>query len=226
MNQSHQESDEQSHPEGLHLFFSLIRWHWLRLIGINLMFLVSCLPIVTIPCALTALSRVLGLLIQRRICYPVHDYWKAFRSEWKRSSLVGLLFFTVIITCILGIKFYLASENIPSVLCAGILMVAIIVIVAGSMYSFPMIAFSTLRVKEILKNSLLLSAIVLPKTIISLSLILTFCLVVSLYLPVMVLCFTFFGFSLIGLIDVFSSWKALQRYVFNNADEEQVDKIG
>lgn len=216
----HPESYEQAHPHGIRLLFALFRWHWMRLIGLNVLFLLSCLPVVTIPCALTAMSRVMGLMVQRKICYVTSDYWQSFKIEWKRSMLTGVLAFGMVAVCGIGIRFYIGRHTGESVVLAGILLLAIVVIAAAGLYMPPMLAFTALGVRDVFKNALILSVTALPRTAATLLVVIGLMVVMSLYLPVMVLCFVLFGFSLVALIAVWSVWPVLERYVFSDAKSD------
>ena len=51
-------------PRGLRLLGHVLRWHWWTLVKANILFCLFSLPIITIPAALKALTRVCVLLLR------------------------------------------------------------------------------------------------------------------------------------------------------------------
>lgn len=74
-------------------FFQLLSESLWSLVKLNLIFLLTCLPVITIGPALTALSGCIQELIQGDVPEetPLHSYWRIFRSCFKKSILWGLL---------------------------------------------------------------------------------------------------------------------------------------
>ncbi|MCH9276239.1 DUF624 domain-containing protein [Bifidobacterium amazonense] len=212
-NGGRRESDRDAHPHGLRLFLSVIKWHWGRLIGLNVLFIVSCLPIVTIPCAMTAMSEVLGRLVQRRVCYPLHDYRVAFTREWKRSGLCGLAVFAVFALAVTGVWFYMRSGQPFGVVLAGLCTAAAALSVMAMTYVFPLIAFTDLPVRDVLRNAVLLTQVRFGQSLAALVAIAAVLMISYVGLPYTVLVMPLFGCSLIGLIGVFSAWGGISRYV-------------
>lgn len=70
----------------------VLKQHWVKLIGLNLLYLLCCLPIVTIPVATCALHRVI-LNMVRETSYeemlPV--FFREFRCDFLRRTLFGWL---------------------------------------------------------------------------------------------------------------------------------------
>lgn len=62
------------------------------LVAINLLFLLTCLPVVTVGSALSALTRVTGELVLGCSTHPVRDFWAYFRLRLPRTIGCGLLF--------------------------------------------------------------------------------------------------------------------------------------
>ncbi|MBW3080483.1 YesL family protein [Bifidobacterium saguinibicoloris] len=207
------ESDRQANPKGIALFFAVIRWHWGRLIGLNLMFILSCLPVVTIPCAMTAMSAVAGRLVQRRVCYPVHDYWRAFTREWKRSSLCGLALFGVLALALFGVLFYPRSGMPAGMALGGVCLVVAVFDVMTMMMAFPMVAFTDLPVRRVLRNAALVTQMRLGWMLLAFAASAVVLVATYAFLPYTVVVMPLFGFSLIALIGVFAAWDGMKRFV-------------
>lgn len=218
------ESDRAAHPEGIRLFFSVIKWHWGRLIALNLVFLLTCIPIVTIPCAMTAMSKVMGLFLQRRICYPMHDYFKAFGAEWKRSTLAGWATLLVVAAGVVGAWFY-ARVGIPGgVALAGVCLLFALVAIGAMVYLFPMIAFTDLRVRDLLRNAVLLALGNLPRTVAALALSALVLAVSYLFQPWTVWVMPLVGCSMIALMGVYVAWNAMKQHVIRDDDSSSASR--
>ena len=80
-------------PEGgFRRYTAVLGTNLWKLIELNLLFLLFCLPVVTIPAALCGMNRVCMLLIRNGYCFLWDDFWQEFRRSFKRTLLPGLLF--------------------------------------------------------------------------------------------------------------------------------------
>ena len=75
-------------------FWELIREDLPAVLIVNLLFLATCIPIVTIPPALFSLHIVVRKIIVGQSVACVRDYFVAFKQNWKRAY--GAFFLTVI----------------------------------------------------------------------------------------------------------------------------------
>lgn len=207
------ESEREANPQGIHLFFAVIKWHWGRLIGLNVMFILSCVPIVTIPCAMTAMSAVLGRMVQRRVCYPFHDYWREFTHEWKRSTACGAAVFGVLAAALFGMLFYPRSGMPGGYALAGLCLAVALVDVMVMMVVFPLVAFTDLPVSAVLRNALLLTQMRLGRMAAALAALAGLTAVTYLGMPFTALVPPLIGCSLAGLIGVFAAWDGMKRHV-------------
>lgn len=62
-----------------------------EMLKLNLLFLVTCIPIVTIPASITAMSRITVTMVQDKNHFLWPDYWKAFKRDFLKSLLGGLI---------------------------------------------------------------------------------------------------------------------------------------
>lgn len=147
--------------KGLALFFEILVREAFELIKLNLLFLLFCVPVVTIPAAITAMSRVTGKMVRDENHYLWEDFWGTFKKEFVPATLGGWLLLIVIVLSVVGILFYSGGVSM-----SGIFMLPLVVTVAvglvtlmASFYFFPMLALVDLPLKQLLKNALLLSVV-------------------------------------------------------------------
>lgn len=79
---------------GFKRYLFILSNHFFRLMSLNLLFLLFCLPIFTIPASLCALTKVLMILYHTGTCSPYQDFWSEFKQKFLgRLLAVFLLFF-------------------------------------------------------------------------------------------------------------------------------------
>ena len=146
---------EQPPPErGLKAYWFIAQTHFFKLITLNLIFILFCIPVVTIPSAITAMNRVLLNLVRKGYCYTFSDFFEAFKSEFLQSFVLGLFY------AAFGFLVYFLSVNLANLFegfAAGyglaLLAVFFILIYILASYSFALTALVNLSIGAVLKNS-------------------------------------------------------------------------
>ena len=131
------------------------------LIVLNLLTVLCCLPVVTVGAALTALNTAAIKIVRGEESAPVKDYFRAFRVNFKKGTILGLVFLLVFVVLIVD---YLAAGNAVSILRPVISAIALLVLMLGQ-YAFAMLARYENTLRGTLKNALLLSIGYFPRTL-------------------------------------------------------------
>ena len=76
--------------KGFARYFEMLWREFFPLLKLNLLFIISCLPIVTIPAALTAMNRITVTMVRDRNYFMLSDYWDAFKRDFFFRGLVWL----------------------------------------------------------------------------------------------------------------------------------------
>ena len=97
---------------------------------LNIVFFVTCIPVVTIGVSLTSLYRVMIKHQQGECAYPVQEYFRTFRKEWKQSTLLWLVF---LITGAVLVFDILYAQNMTRVLNVAI---GALALVWGFVYTY------------------------------------------------------------------------------------------
>ncbi|MFG6377938.1 MAG: YesL family protein [Lachnospiraceae bacterium] len=128
-------------------FFKKIGWVFL----LNILFLVTSIPVVTIGASATAMYTVLNKIIEERQFAFFGDYFKAFRDNFWQSTLMWVPTFLVTLVMLVNSRyvFYYMSGGFAYVMRAGTILVAVLFCMIGNTI-FPLIARFDLSVKEIL----------------------------------------------------------------------------
>lgn len=156
--------DKNAPPKtGLALLADVVRREWWMLIELNLLFILFALPLVTLPAAQVAASRVTVLMLQDRSVYLWRDFWEAFRVRFWRATILGVIAIAVIAVGGYAMFAFIQAAKtsiifvLPLVIAASTTVFAIITTV----YALTLLALSDRPVSTVLRFALL-GALVRP----------------------------------------------------------------
>lgn len=137
---------------------SMLYRELVSLISLNLMFVISCIPIITIPAALTAMNRITCTMVQDQNYFLWQDYWKTFKREFGKSLLGGLVFGIAFgLFLLAGFVYYnIFGKSFLFTIILAFTACFLIIIYLASTYYWTMLAFVDLPFKALLKNSLIM----------------------------------------------------------------------
>lgn len=186
-----------------------------NLILVNLFFIITCIPIVTIGASIAALYRVTFAIHCKEEVTVLRTYFGTFKSSFKHSTIIWIpasLALSFFIYEIYLLFFVLdpqyAMFQIP-------VWIMIFLLLSVLIYSFPMIGLYEQPLKQTIKNSLILSITNLPVTISTIVVkggILFLCLAI---LKVGVIIGSFYilmGFALSAFISAFFLKRIFEKY--------------
>lgn len=83
-------------------------WRAMAFIGdlilLNLVFILTSIPIITIGTSITALASVQFRVIEKRTDFVVKDYFRAWKSNFKNSTIIWMIYLAFILSCILNMN--------------------------------------------------------------------------------------------------------------------------
>ena len=112
------------------------------LVILNLLWILCCIPIVTIGASTSALYQVVLQIAENRESYITKEFFRAFRENFKQATivwLVTLLVGFVLLSDMFIISHFFAGSSMPAIL--GLIFVITLLLFAGYMYFFPVIAY-------------------------------------------------------------------------------------
>ena len=133
---------------------------------LNILYLISCIPVVTIGAATTALYYNMLKMAENRESYVWRDYWKSFRQNFRQATIVWMILLACIL--VLGADLLLLggmSEALGAVTALIVIVLSIFLIMMG-VYIFPVLARFDNTVKNTFKNALIMAVRHLPSTIV------------------------------------------------------------
>lgn len=129
----------------------------MNIVIVNLCFILSCLPIITVGAAITAMYSVNLKMAHDEETYVFTFYWKAFRRNFAQSTICWL--FVVTAGAVLGIDFWFIGNTMTGVIknvFYAVIIVSTVVYGIILIYVFPYIARFENKLLICIKNSLII----------------------------------------------------------------------
>lgn len=129
------------------------------LVKLNLLFLVSCLPLVTLPPAVYAMNQVVRMMILDQPVTLGYHYKAAFKSGWNRGWAAFLIVALPLCLSLCGMWFYLSRAMaqpvlfLPFMLCSTVFLLTLL----ASTYFYGLLTTDR-SIRECLRLSLILGA--------------------------------------------------------------------
>lgn len=148
------EGAEAPEKTGMRRFLEILQEETAALLKLNLLFLVSCIPVVTIPPALLALHQLCRRAV---VGDAARGYWKAFKAGWKKGYGAFLVMAVPMVLAGYGAVFYLSRAAshpmmfLPFMLCATVFLT--VMLSTGYLYG---LLCSGRPLREALRSALVL----------------------------------------------------------------------
>lgn len=213
--------DEPTKPRFIFFFELLLRKFW-KLVQLNLLYILFCVPIVTIGPATAGMTYVLRNLATEQPVFLFSDFWDAFKSNWKQSAVYSVLLAVATALLMVSCQFYFANAAasnwmyIPLSLCFLMALIGLFM----NYYISLMIVTLALPLRAIFKNAVLLAMLCLKTNLLTLLFTGLIILACALFPWIGILVFLFIGFALIGFIICFNSYQGIKKYAIDPFLEE------
>lgn len=179
-----------------------VLWNYAgKMILINIIFIVSCIPLITIPAALTALNRYIMKIFRTGYGFTLSDYFDEFKKNIGKCIPLGVLtggigFYAYYLLSLAGNFRQHTLNGVVVGIGFGVLMIAILL---GS-YVFVLAAMLDLPARYILKNSLILMTVECMRNLLLVCSVLLFWGLLLAFAPYTLLLVVLCGFSVQQLI--------------------------
>lgn len=184
--------------KGVALFFDILKNNFWQLISLNLLFIIFCIPIITIGPALAGFNNVLRNHALGRNVWLWNDFKDGFVKNFKQSFIITMINVLAAFILINNFKIYTTYSS-GFIKIAGTYITIFIgfIFILVNVYTYPLMVTYNLKIRHIYKNAFIFSIIRLPQTvgIVLLSIAIIFISFILALIPLLVI-----GFSLVGLI--------------------------
>jgi len=139
---------------------------------LGILVLIFSIPVITIGPALSAAYYVALKEVKNEEGYVVKSFWKAFKQNFLQGFLIelitfgaaGLLYYDITITY----KWVLVEQSVYANLLFYVSLGFLVIVIASSIYIFPMLAKFDNKTIKLVINSILMAIRHIPQTIIML----------------------------------------------------------
>ncbi|WP_312699124.1 YesL family protein [Sedimentibacter sp.] len=210
--------DKNAPPKkGLALYIELITVDFWGFISLNMLYVICCLPVLTIGGATIAYTELCCKLLRREHVFVFSDFFGSFRNNFKKGILLSLVLLLVLFDLL--IIYTNAVSYIDTELSAGI---AVFWAIAGILsilltsliaYLVPIIANLELDFLFQLKNAFILTIIGSWRTLaVSAFNMISFILFFTLF-PFSGIVFFIIGFYILIFTNCFFTWPLIEKHV-------------
>ncbi len=135
---------------------------------LSLIWIVLCIPIVTIGPNNTAMYYAVVKVVRRERGYLLREFFKSFKLNFKKGLIIGV--FLTLTYVVLGFDLMWAWSNLKNGGTKGSILLGIfaaisILVVCFSLYVFPILSRFEMSIKQMVKASIFMSIRHLPSTI-------------------------------------------------------------
>ena len=140
-------------------------------VALNIVFIIVCIPLVTIGPAISALYYASVKSIRRDRSYPIKEFFKAFKRDFRQSFIVGLILVLAAVIIYVDIRFVVDFIKNDFTAMRYVYLVIGLVISFISVYIFPLISRFSLKISGLFRLSFYLAIRHLLTTIVSIILL-------------------------------------------------------
>jgi uncharacterized membrane protein YesL len=131
---------------------------FLTFVALNLLYLLLCIPVVTIGAATSALYEVTIRYSDDESGHPLKDFLPAFRADFGRATLVMLCLLTPSVLLGYSSVFWFSMPTILGGVAGVVAVLGAVYLFAAFLYGMAQVAYFRTAVRQTVKNALLLPA--------------------------------------------------------------------
>lgn len=195
------------------------------LLILNIVFLITCIPIVTIGPALAALFSITLKMVKGEESYVFTGYFKAFKANFKISIVSWLILMILFYLSYIDFRIAKTLDNTLSIVLSTFFFVMLFMCSLTTLYLFPYIARFQGSLKQSFKNAILIAIASLPYTLLLIIITVAFVGVASLLVPrqYSILIWLLCGFALLSLLQSWVFRRVFAKYEPSSETVEEVD---
>ena len=141
------------------------------MICLNVMWLICCIPIITIGASTTALYTVMLRMVKNEEGYIFRGFLKAFKSNFKQSTLIWLILLLLGIVWTVDFRVAGFMPGMAGIILSAIFLALGFILLSVMIYIFPLTARYENGIKATFKNALILTVAKLPYTLLMVAIV-------------------------------------------------------
>ena len=150
------EYEEHENPErsSWAVMLRVVKENWVQMVGMNLLFVLCCVPVITIPAATVGLHRVMLDRVRGRWERPLTAFFAEFRTAFFSRAAIGLL----LLLAPVSLASYAWMLRKPSV-AVGIFAASALLVFCITSYFYPLLVLLDVPALKNLKNACCMAAL-------------------------------------------------------------------
>jgi len=126
-------------------------------IALNLLFLITCLPVITAGPAIAALYQVLLKEARGENGYLCSNYLKYFKEMFLQGTATFIIYVAVLFFLTFSAVFWGSMNSIAAIAIAALLTFLSVIVIASMLYVFPLMARFRNNLKQTIKNAFIIA---------------------------------------------------------------------
>ena len=185
---------------------------------LNVLFLITCIPVVTIGPAVSALYTVTLREARNEQGYIIRSYFTAFKENFRHSFLLSVLYTIIGAILLYNLAFWAQMKTAVGSIFLIIIAACTLLYAISLLYVFALSARFENTIKQTAKNSLLI-ALANPVQTLMILLITIIGFALSYVSPMFRVFLVIFGFAFLAYCASFPLTKVFSRYEINSPDK-------
>lgn len=212
--------------KGFFKFWEIYGRHMWKLIQVNLLYLLFCCLIVTFGPATAAMTKVVRNYSQERNVFLLHDFWDAFKKNFKQGFIMGIIDIIFIMGFFVSVPYYnaLAKENTVMYIPYAICLVCMLMFFMMHFYIYLMICSTNLKMRQIIKNSFFLVSLGLKQSLWTLLATVLAIMMMYLFWPWTLFVIPFWPMSFMCMIICFNCYPIIRKHVIQPYYDQRGEK--
>lgn len=128
-------------------------------IVLNLLFLLCCIPVITIGPAVAALYRVTLQEARKEYGYLYRNFFKHFKEMFFSALGISLFYFVLFLFLSFSLVFWYSYGGMMSMAAFWLLTILLLVAFGAGLYSFPLLGRFQNTVRQTIKNAFCMSVV-------------------------------------------------------------------
>lgn len=134
-----------------------------RFVALNIIFIICCLPIITIGPAIAALYQIILREVRGEHGYLIRKFFQHFKEMFVQSFFTFVIFLAIILILVFNITFWSSLGGLLSYLILILVCIMLLIAVCAFVYIFPLMARFENSLWFTIKNAFLI-ALANPKS--------------------------------------------------------------
>ncbi len=216
------------------VFFDIYFRKFWNLVLLNLLYLLFCVPIITIGPATAAMTKILRNYAREEHAFLWSDFWQTFKENFWKGLSVGILNFIAIIILWFDFGSYsnLIAPSIVTTISLAVIFLSATIILFMNYYIYVMMVTFKLTFIQLIKNAFLFAWIGFFRNLlitIFIGIISAVCIFIILgqspISAIIILFIIFAYFSTCGLISNFITYPLIKKHMIDGYDPNTGEKI-